>query len=440
MAKENKLISKIPLPMDPLPPIPTTALKRTNSVKVERQPLETIYHEPANQGNSQHKGAIHKKIVRILKRSNSAVNKIDAKHVTLRQKSDDLDWNYKVFNDIIDDKNKGTLDIPKDGASKALTPAIKTAEPSRVRNIKRSLKRPHSRELQGISPAVRDDKGEEKHKRRLVFDRFEQSTDFWLNAYANSLNETYAPHVFYYLMRKEEMYEVPKIASDARTCIMDWLVKVNGAEGNPATVQTAAWYFDYLFTVARAPIDMLQMLATACYWIALKVQGNVLTSRTLIRAANHAFDVKQLIHTERAVITKLKFPVHPVVAQDYISYMSWVCDASNYMELETAATLLHMAFLVADKRVSTHLPSFSAAASVTNALYLLRKTDLLPKLEKNIVYKAASRREPNFEIMCQNQRHALQRISSPCYKYKALLKYSKDRILTEKILSIVNKF
>lgn len=53
-----------------------------------------------------------------------------------------------------------------------VTPAA-VIEHRGIRNIKKSLKRPHSRELQGLSPAVKEKSTEEKAKRRLMFDRLE---------------------------------------------------------------------------------------------------------------------------------------------------------------------------------------------------------------------------------------------------------------------------
>lgn len=106
----------------------------------------------------------------------------------MRKKTDDLDWDLKVFKDhsesvisISDDdednicKEETFFDENKQknclGERLAITPSEKSPlQHKSVRNIKRSLKRPHSRELQGLSPTCKLEKREEdKAKRRLQF-------------------------------------------------------------------------------------------------------------------------------------------------------------------------------------------------------------------------------------------------------------------------------
>ncbi|CAH2261878.1 jg25450 [Pararge aegeria aegeria] len=460
MAKENKVKSKIPIPVDPLPPLSENTLKKNPRIKTDRHPLETLYQESVN---SEKVATHNRKIKKALRRSNSVAIRADTRHVTVRQKTEDLDWNYKVFKDMSDDEQKkGTLlkaDNRAGETSKISTPALKSfLEPCRVRNIKRSLKRPHSRELQGISPVVTDDLREEKHKRRLVFtDRFEKrwhSTDFWLNSYATCLSHNYGPDLFNYLLEKETITKVPRIPSTPRASVINWLLNVNGPGGNPAAVQTAAWYFDTVLTIAQTSAENMQVLAAACYWIALKIQGNVISSKKLVKAAANVFTVELLIVAESAVMERLKFPIQPIVAQDFIAYMSWVCDAANFVEIETAATLMFMAGLVVNPGLpqdlvekdgaetppllSSNYPSILAAAAVRNALLVLKKRELLRVLETNDVYKAAVKKGSNFDFLCSLQWWALRKMSSPNYDYRALLEKAQNRILTDKIVASVN--
>lgn len=180
MAKKTSVPSKIPIPVEPLPPLTERSLNRNHSMKIKRHPLETLYQEP---GNIQ-TGAVRKIVKKVVKlrRSNSTVDKIDSRHVTVRQSSYELDWNFKVFNDnepdnlkLVDDgDNDKTVERNvnfKTEHGRPLTPVLKQClEPLAVRNIKKSLKRPHSRELQGISPISCDGRNAvEKHKRRLDF-------------------------------------------------------------------------------------------------------------------------------------------------------------------------------------------------------------------------------------------------------------------------------
>lgn len=189
-----KILTRIPLPVEPLPALPKhlvenkkrEIVKEVNMMKEvnERYPLRTLNTQPnlALPGPSNAKPVANRPKMQIF----------DAKHVTLRQRVERLDWDYKVFKDdrgkdeqvitisddedtkmeefkfFVENRQKNCL-----GESKsAVTPAVKSPslEPSRVKNIKRSLKRPHSRELQGISPLCKEPRvGEEKVKRRLHF-------------------------------------------------------------------------------------------------------------------------------------------------------------------------------------------------------------------------------------------------------------------------------
>ncbi|XP_045779162.1 uncharacterized protein LOC123876834 [Maniola jurtina] len=457
MAKENAVKSKIPIPVDPLPPLSEHTLNRNLVKKNEqhpRQPLETLYQEAIN---SKRATLNSKKVKTVLRRSNSALTKIDTQHVTIRQNNEDLDWSYNVFKDTLNFKtnNKSTvdkraLDTHKSShveenrveeSRKVSTPTLKSfLEPSRIRNIKRSLKRPHSRELIGISPAVNDDKRDEEQRRRLVFtdrvDSNSQPNDSWLNSYASRYNQDYGPDLFNYLMMREKPPLVPSITTSRRAVIINWLVKVNGPKGNPAAVQTAAWYFDTLLSVVEVEINKLQVVAAACYWIALKIHGNFGSAKKLVKIGANAYSAKLLKSAEIAVLKELKFPIQPVVAQDFISYFSWECDSSSFVEIEAAATLIYMAGLVVYKTLTLY-PSALAAAAIRNTLNLLNKTELLAKLGKNAVYKAASKKEGNFGTICLLQIDALRKMTSPSFEYRALLENVKNHTLAEKILTCV---
>lgn len=201
--KENKRVqvkSKIPLPKDPLPPLSQTLIKRPQELEFERHPLKTINWQTINKPNITNANPKIENSERNNLKTKCPL-KVDTRHVTLRQNTEDLDWNYQVFKDneikecssviIISDEEK---EIDEEGSKhvnyftnhyeknclgdtkKALTPALKSPslEPNRIKNIKRSLKRPHSRELQGISPKVQQERRDERHKRRLEFTQFSQ--------------------------------------------------------------------------------------------------------------------------------------------------------------------------------------------------------------------------------------------------------------------------
>lgn len=161
--KENvtnsEVKTKIPLPKKPLPPMPSKLIRSTVSENLkqckhnQRHPLKTLQ----SQGNTS--------------KLNLDFNKLIGKHVTFRHSDSPLDWEYKVFQDdfeLLEIKKKPVKEVSvcqKDvngvvecdilklnETNRPKTPIGSNLEHPRIRNIKRSLKRPHSRELQGLTP------------------------------------------------------------------------------------------------------------------------------------------------------------------------------------------------------------------------------------------------------------------------------------------------
>lgn len=186
--KENVYRTRIPLPKEPLPALPRHLL-------TENKKHQENFHQrcPLKPLNAQFvpRAGPSKAVLQKPKKP----LKIDARFVTLRQKSENLDWNYKVFRDERVENDTSVISISDDEkylderqneryfvehrkknnlgeALSAVTPQVKAClEPNPIRNIKRSLKRPHSRELQGLSPnvAAKHEKLDDRVKRRLQF-------------------------------------------------------------------------------------------------------------------------------------------------------------------------------------------------------------------------------------------------------------------------------
>ena len=189
--KENTHRTRIPLPKEPLPALPKHLLVDN---KVVHKP-EITHRRPLRTLNGQSSSIPKAGPSKVVPHKPKHPLNIDTKHVTLRQRSEDLDWHYTVFNDkrpanrnasiisisddeqyldntggqryFVENKKKNTLGT----VLSAVTPNLKAClEPNPVRNIKKSLKRPHSRELQGLSPPVeKQEKLDDKVKRRLKF-------------------------------------------------------------------------------------------------------------------------------------------------------------------------------------------------------------------------------------------------------------------------------
>ncbi|GBP92138.1 hypothetical protein EVAR_67327_1 [Eumeta japonica] len=177
--KENddskKTLTKIPVPKDHLPQLPKHLVydvdcqRFCNARKLRRPPLKTLNTLPRA-------GCV---------RTSPSLDKLDSRHVTLRHVHDSpLDWELKVFSDVLLAVNDDGRNAEGDaGNGRPVTPASsKYFELSRVRNIKKSLKRPHSRELLELSPTERDDfKKTEEVKRKLNYSDFvpKPTTPLW---------------------------------------------------------------------------------------------------------------------------------------------------------------------------------------------------------------------------------------------------------------------
>ncbi|CAG5007995.1 unnamed protein product [Parnassius apollo] len=374
---------------------------------------------------------------------------IDLKYVTFRQRNENLDWDYKLIKEEVNNKDCSIISISdeeesfiesdkkeynnfnenkqKSGlgeASRAATPIHKSPlEPNRVRNIKKFLKTPHSRVLQGLSPVVHPEKkGEEKCKRRLKFNQRLnnrlQLPDILEQSYTNCIESDYVNDLFAHLLSIERPVSVPRIPSITRAHVLNWLLRIKGSDGNPAVIQTAFWYLDSVLCVSSVRLDQLRQVAAACFWIAQKHHGSVASASKLIKCANRAFSKTQLLRAEKAILKKLKFPSQPVVPQDYITYLSWWLDDAHPDEIEIAAVFLCLCGLMVNKTLCNELPSVIAAVCVQDALLLLGKWDLMLRLQTCPVFKAAKNKKTDMCSICSTLRTAV-RIVSNSYEYKA---------------------
>lgn len=80
---------------------------------------------------------------------------------------------------------------------------------------------------------------------------------------------------------------------------------LQGAEGNPSTIQTACWYLDSILGIVHVQLDKLQLTAAACYWIAQKFHGPVTPASKLVKCANKAFTADKLLSAEKAILKKM---------------------------------------------------------------------------------------------------------------------------------------
>ncbi|XP_073959205.1 uncharacterized protein isoform X2 [Choristoneura fumiferana] len=455
MDKENlKAKTKIPLPVAPLPALPNHLLKKVN----ERQPLNTLAGpNTRNVANSVEQypqssaGPSNAKSKLINNRPKSPFIKIDTKFVTMRRGCDFSEFNVAAYKEdtrrksvpsvicISDDEEhdnnaKENYFSDKDGhvyrKASTSTPAyynLHTLQPARVKNIKRSLKRPHSRELQGVSPLPNRTKVDDgRVKRRLNFsqsvqDRL-QSPDSLQKAYMNNLDREYLSDILTYLLLTEERGPVVTgIKNETRACVINWLMKINHTDGNPAVLQTALRYLDSVLASSRITVENMQLIGATSFWIAAKMHGPVISAGKLVMYSDYAFEVKKLLEAEKIILSKLKYPRSTVVAHDFIYYFAWWCNNESPGEIEVAATFLCLCGMMANKALCQEYPSVIAAASVKNALLLLRKKELMPRLQKCSIFVAAENKATNMSHMCALLRQAVRTIASPNYSYNFII-------------------
>lgn len=203
-----RIKTKIPIPVDPLPPVPThltiryiKKMESEREVHPTRHPLRTLSNSEAAASHKMLKESSTKADSKYVSRRNNIEDgpshqfirdhptprKIDTRHVTHRNKGEEqLDWNYaflrngqQVYSVTISDdedekktkkfhthtKVKRSCSLHEMTFVSAVKPATPLKpdclEPNVIKNIKKSLKRPHSRELVGLSPGGKERKGED---------------------------------------------------------------------------------------------------------------------------------------------------------------------------------------------------------------------------------------------------------------------------------------
>ncbi|CAK1593802.1 unnamed protein product [Parnassius mnemosyne] len=441
--KENidtlKVKTKIPLPLVPLPALPKhLLLKKIQEVptsKDKRIPLTTISSlSSLPAGSSTGNG-------KVVPTNTICTNEVDSKYVTFRKRKENLEyWDYKVCKDEADNKDSSIISIidveesfikgDKKEYNKEISiiPIIDDKE-SFIAGDKKEYKDFSENEQKScLGVSRREDTlvpcRVRSIKMRLLkfndqLDHRLQTQDIFEESDTKCSESEYVKDLFLHFLNNERPAPVPRIPSSTRACVLNWLLVVNGSEGNPAVIQTASWYLDSVLSITSVRLDELQPLAAASYWIARKHHGPVVPSSVLIKYSNGAFNRTQLLEAEKTILNKLKFPSQPVVPQDYITYLSWWSDNDHPDEIELAATFICLCGLMVDKTLCSELPSVIAAACVRNALLLLGKRDLMLRLETCPVFQAAEKKTTRMCCICSILRRAVRTVSDIKYEFKA---------------------
>ncbi|KAI5651550.1 hypothetical protein NE865_00794 [Phthorimaea operculella] len=305
-----------------------------------------------------------------------------------------------------------------------------------TKKVKHSLKRPQTRLLATASPVS---------AKSCHFSIYSNNDILAPNLSAGKsfdpLNNPYMMDNLNYLLQTEKkVLGEPRIRRASRSCVINWIINVNGSGGNPAVVQLAAWYFDCYLCTAWVSINRLQVIAAACFWIATKFHGRLVSGKRLVKYSGHAFIEKELVDSERNILKRLRFQALPVVPQDFVPYLAWICDDTNSGLVEAAAVFLCQCGVMTDKTLSEEYPSVVAAAAVKDALILMRMESCYAKLGACPVFKAAVKKAVNLDATCAQLRDAVRVVASEGYEYKApLFKYSAPpHYISSNIVRAVN--
>ncbi|XP_063374026.1 uncharacterized protein LOC134661771 [Cydia amplana] len=238
-----------------------------------------------------------------------------------------------------------------------------------------------------------------------------------------SMDREYTGEILSYLLQAEtKPVALPRVKSETRACVINWLMNINGIDGNPATIQTAVWYLDAVLAMGNVTPENMHLVAAAAYWIASKLHGPFTPASKLVKYGNHTFTKQRLWEAEKVILLRLKFPRQPIVPQDYLWYFAWWCNKERPGEIEVATTFLCLCGMMVNKSLCPEYPSVVAAASIRNALLLLKKKELIPRLQRCPAYVAAERKAGNISRTCTILRHAVRVVGAKNYSYKFIFK------------------
>ncbi|CAK1545671.1 unnamed protein product [Leptosia nina] len=366
-------------------PVRVTDKKIGRKPSLPRQPLKTISNNDTNVPNNS--------IINNEERITKPIIKVDTRHVTVRTKNDEI--GYYVFRD--DSITNVTSEVSEDR-----TPQ----DQLKSKNIKQGLKRPRS-------PGTSD---ENVNKKRFFESDCEQGTI--------PRNEPYEVDVFRYLLENEEVWPYPKKLgrTKSRACSLNWMLEFDVKNsGNPAVVQTAAWYFDSIYSRCNVQTSDVPVAVTACLWISRKIHGKANTAKTLVHRSGKVFNVPTLCRTEWRILKLLNFPRLPHIPQEFIDYLAWRSGAEDFGEIQAAASLICTTAMILNLDMCSEYPSTIALAAVKIALLLLKKGHLIEKLKNCVVYK------PDLIEVCMAQIRAFIMLQSDGFEFTAPNNLCRDK-------------
>lgn len=169
---------------------------------------------------------------------------------------------------------------------------------------------------------------------------------------------------------------------ECRTELINWLIEVHSYyDLEPETLFLTVNYLDRYCTVGVIPKDHMQTLGIACLWLAAKYEenhGRVPSLKSLTRLGGGAYNEKQIVELERAVLKILDFDLgHPTTE----SFRRFFCKKLNVRDSKKWWLSRYLLELVLNQqRYLFYRPSVVALASVHLADMMITE---LPKVIKN---------------------------------------------------------
>lgn len=303
-----------------------------------------------------------------------------------------------------------------------------------VKNIKYSLKRPSSRELSLRTsrlpifvPKLTKESGSFEEDLRKSNLKSDPQTLIFSLEYLEDI-------ITHLLDREREMSTLPNdplkydITEINRSIIINWLIKLNThLQDGLELLEAGVRLFDRCISQASTPLRDLQLLGTACYWIAQKLFGSgpPRTAGTMARRCGGAFGAAELLRGERRALRLLAWPATPVLAETFAQYALRVSKPERPQVALSIARYLLMAALL-HTRLAALPPSRLAPAAVAAALRvcahddwpafwtcrLCHSVEEIISLEKELLEVAKVIRDPDclcrepYYLFCQTRHHA----------------------------------
>ncbi|XP_077286330.1 uncharacterized protein LOC143911348 isoform X2 [Arctopsyche grandis] len=227
-----------------------------------------------------------------------------------------------------------------------------------------------------------------------------------------------------------------------RSIVINWLIKLQAyMKTEHVLIHTAVRMMDRTLDVIDIPINKLQLVALASFWISLKFHAvHQKDVSWMVKQSDGACTRDQLILMERTVFQANNFNVNPIDQSIYIHYYTFNLQITNPdIIAQCSHYILDCALL--DCQFIHTLPSMMAAAAVFTSLYLLNQYNEKSWLRLHIYNGFYFPKELNpikssFVEMLREMNNPLFQCREPFKKYSSVRYYDVANIVTNALKNI----